>query len=131
MLRASLTASLHDVPQGADPFDLDLDDVARFEVLGRRPGEADARGSSGDDDVSGPKLAPSRYLGDQARDLEHHEARTRILLHDAVDSAPDREVGRVDLVGGDDPRAKRQGGVGVLSLEPLPGMAPPHVAGGD
>src|SRR5712691_10756403 len=88
------------ITQDADALDLHLHRIADLEVLGRGPREPHAGRRAGDDHVSRPELAARRDLGDETRDLEHHELRPRVLLGHAVHARADSEIARVELVGG-------------------------------
>src|SRR5687768_15899274 len=106
----------HPVPEDADPFDLDLDDIARLHRL-RRPG------SAGVDDVArleGDELAD---VADDRRHVEDEILRA-LRLHDrAVDPGLEQEVAVVRAR--DDHRTERAEGVRGLRPEPLQIVALP------
>src|SRR3546814_19109947 len=82
---------------------------ARPHELLRIAARADARGSSGRDDVAGLERHHARNIGDQLIDIEQHEARIAVLLLDAVHMRQDIEIMRIaDFVGGDDARPDRK-----------------------
>src|SRR6266571_7256895 len=128
---STLRPPLHGVPQHADALDLDLDGVTDLHELRRLSGEAHALGCSGDHDVARLELGPRGQLADQARHLEHHELRVRVLLVDTVDPGLDAQRRWIELIGGDDPWTERQVAVEVLSFEPLPTVPTLHIADRD
>src|SRR3546814_6977687 len=67
----------------------------------------DARRRAGRDDVAGLERHHARYVGDELRHVEQHEARVAVLLLHPVDASFEGQVLRVsDLVGGDDARSE-------------------------
>src|SRR3546814_5522757 len=84
----------------------------------------DARRRAGRDDVAGLERHHARYVGDELRHVEQHEARVAVLLLHPVDAGPEAQVLRVaDLVGGDDARSHRRETVLSLRHDPLAGAA--------
>ena len=93
--------SLRDaVPQHPDPLDFRFDDVAVFEVFGRRPSKTDAFGRAGRDDVARLDRHSLREVLQDDVDGKDHVARGRVLPCLAVD--PQR-----DALASEDRRTRR------------------------
>src|SRR5882762_7609494 len=107
-LPGCLTERLVDdrVREDADAFDLDITDIARSEENRRFPCNTDARGRSGDDDVSGFQGHGLRASRNQRGHIEDHVARIRILKNSPIHAGPQSEPGRArwQLIGRDELR---------------------------
>ncbi len=95
------------VTQGADAFDVDLDVLTGLN-------RADARRSSGQDDITGQQGECLRHVGDQFRDTGDHVGGCAVLHQLTVQPGTDGQVLGVQV--GLDPRPER-----AERVEAIPG----------
>src|SRR5580658_4034097 len=104
------------------PIDAERHHVAGLQERRRLHAEPDARRRAGDDDVARLHDEILRAAPDDVAAVEDHGRGVAALALLAVDVEPHGKLLRVlDLVLGDEPRAKRAEAFAALALGPLPG----------
>src|SRR5450631_2490178 len=126
--RRAALASADGIAHDADAADLGFETVAALHELGRRARESDPLGRPGGDDVARVESLARGKVGDEARQLEVHMLRVRLLLGHSVYAAGDIERARIERIGRHDPRTHRAAPVEALALVPLAPMAALQVA---